>query len=148
MSVAPTGRLGTARGRRTRVEPPGLYKGDVSLSLAVRVGNQLFVSGIPPFDASGAVATDDFPAQMRQVLDNIETILAAADADWRDVVRLRVHLVRSQDIAAMNRLIAERFPERDYPTRTTTIVAALPRETFLLEIDCDVVLEPGPAARP
>ena len=57
------------------IRPDGLFKGDVSLSLAVKVGKLVFVSGIPAYDKAGKLATGDFTAQMKQIMDNISRVL-------------------------------------------------------------------------
>ena len=85
------------------IQPKDRYKGDVPLSLAVKAGKLLFVSGVPAFDGQGKLAIGDFPAQMRQVMENIAAILDASGTDWTRVVRTRVLLTRQQDLAPMNR---------------------------------------------
>jgi 2-iminobutanoate/2-iminopropanoate deaminase len=122
------------------IQPKDRYKGDVSLSLAVKAGTLLFVSGVPAFDGQGKLAIGDFPAQMRQVMENIAAILKAAGTDWSRVVRTRVLLTREEDFHHMNRAFATYFPGGQYPARTTMYVKALPQADFLLEIECDAVL--------
>ncbi|MFO1159446.1 MAG: RidA family protein [Reyranellaceae bacterium] len=122
------------------VAPSNCFRGDVPLSLAVKAGHFVFVSGIPAFAEDGAVAVDDFPAQLRQVMANIDAILREAGGGWDRVVRTRVYLTRPTDVADMNRLYAAHFPDGKYPARTTLIVQALPRPEFLVEIECEAVL--------
>ena len=45
------------------------------------------------------------------------------------------------DFAEMNRIYASYFPNGNYPARTTVVVSALPHPDFLLEIECEAVLE-------
>ncbi|MDB5371043.1 MAG: putative translation initiation inhibitor, endoribonuclease [Roseomonas sp.] len=106
------------------------------LSLAVRVGDLLFVSGMGPFDAEWRIARDDFPAQMRAVLDWLDRVLAEAGTDRSRIVKTNVLLTREQDIPEMNRLYAAWFGGGPYPARTTAVVRALPVPDFLLEIEC------------
>ncbi len=122
------------------VRPGGCFKGDVPLSLAVRAGELIFVSGIPAHNTSGQIATNDFPAQMVQVMDNITCILEAADSGWDWVTKVNVLLTRREDFADMNRIYAGYFPNGRYPARTTAIVLALPNRDFLLEIECQAVV--------
>jgi reactive intermediate/imine deaminase len=122
------------------IEPKGCFRGDVPLSLAVKAGHFVFVSGVPAFAANGAIAVDDFPTQMRQVMANIGAILNEAGCGWDRVVRTRVYLTRVADLADMNRLYAAHFPNGRYPARTTLIVQALPRAEFLIEIECEAML--------
>ena len=125
--------------------PPLEYVGKpvrgIPVSQAVKAGNMLFVSGMPPFGQGGKIAAGDFPAQMKQVMENLTGVLKASGADWGRVVKTTVYLTRFQDFAEMNRIYAEYFPSGRYPARTTVVVSALPHPDFLLEIECEAVLE-------
>jgi reactive intermediate/imine deaminase len=120
--------------------PPGQFRVKAPLSPAVKVGNLLFVSGIPAYDAEGKLAIGDFTAQMRQVMASITGILQEAGAGWDRVAKVNVLLTRREDFDEMNRIYAEHFPDGNYPARTTAIVYSLPRPNFLLEIECIAVL--------
>ena len=113
----------------------------IPVSSAVKVGKSIFVSGMPAFDANGKLAVGDFPAQMKQVMDNLTGILKAAGADWSRVVKTNVLLMRASDFAEMNRIYGSYFAGGKYPARTTAIVAGLPHPDFLLEIECEALLE-------
>src|SRR5436190_17404996 len=113
----------------------------IPVSSAVKVGKSIFVSGMPAFDANGKLAVGDFPAQMKQVMDNLAGILKTAGADWSRVVKTNVLLMRASDFAEMNRIYGSYFPDGKYPARTTVIVAGLPHPDFLLEIECEARLE-------
>ena len=120
--------------------PEGQHKVPAPLSPAVKVGNLLFVSGIPAYAADGTLAVGDFTAQMTQTMANITGILAVAGAGWDRVAKVNVLLTRREDFAEMNRIYAAHFPDGKYPARTTAIVYSLPRPNFLLEIECIAVL--------
>jgi len=122
------------------LRPPGCFKGDVPLSLAVQAGQLIFVSGIPGFDSGGCVAAGDFPAQMTQAMENISRILATVGADWCSVTKVTVLLTRRQDFEAMNEIYARYFRNGLYPARTTAIVLGLPNPDFLVEIECQAML--------
>ncbi|HMH71448.1 MAG TPA: RidA family protein [Bradyrhizobium sp.] len=105
------------------------------LSFATRVGDLLFVSGIPGFDEKGALA-DGFEAQFGFVVRNIKRVLDEAGANFRDLVKVNVLLTRASDVAAMNALYAGAFGPPPYPARTTCVVQALPDPAMLIEIEC------------
>ena len=105
------------------------------LSFATRVGDLLFVSGIPGFDEKGALA-DGFEAQFGFVVRNIKRVLDDAGASFRDLVKINVLLTRASDVAAMNALYAGAFGPPPYPARTTCVVQALPDPAMLIEIEC------------
>ncbi|MBR1228279.1 MULTISPECIES: RidA family protein [unclassified Bradyrhizobium] len=104
------------------------------LSFAARVGDLLFISGIPGFDEKGALP-DTFEAQFGNVVINIKRILVEAGATFRDLVKVNVLLTRASDVATMNKLYAEAFGPAPYPARTTCVVVALPNPQMLIEIE-------------
>ena len=65
--------------------PPGIKS--PPLSFATRVGDLVFVSGIPGFDDKGAVP-DSFEAQFGNVVINIKRVLDKAGAGFRDLVKV------------------------------------------------------------
>jgi 2-iminobutanoate/2-iminopropanoate deaminase len=105
------------------------------LSFATRVGDLLFVSGIPGFDDNGALP-EGFEAQFGFVVRNIQRVLKEAGADFTRLVKVNVLLTRASDVATMNTLYAEAFGPPPYPARTTCVVQALPNPAMLIEIEC------------
>ena len=104
------------------------------LSFATRVGDLLFVSGIPGFDANGDLP-DGFEAQFANVVINIKRVLDEAGATFRDLAKVNVLLTRASDVATMNVLYASAFGPAPYPARTTCVVQALPDPKMLIEIE-------------
>ena len=112
----------------------------VPLSQAVKTGNLLYVSGIPPFAPDGSIAKNDFSAQMRQCMTNIGNVLAEAGTSFDRVVKMNVLLGNVQeDFQTMNEIYRTHFEDGKYPARTTVGVT-LPHPDFLLEIECVVEL--------
>src|SRR5438445_9827262 len=105
------------------------------LSFATRVGDLLFVSGIPGFDDKGGLP-ETFEAQFGFVVKNIKRVLDEAGASFRDLVKVNVLLTRASDVAAMNAMYAGAFGPAPYPARTTCVVQALPDPKMLIEIEC------------
>jgi 2-iminobutanoate/2-iminopropanoate deaminase len=104
------------------------------LSFATRVGDLLFVSGIPGFDAHGALP-EGFEAQFANVVTNIKRVLTEAGATTHDLAKVNVLLTRASDVAPMNALYAGAFGPPPYPARTTCVVHALPDPRMLIEIE-------------
>ena len=104
------------------------------LSFATRVGDLLFISGIPGFDENGKLP-DGFEAQFGFVVRNIKRVLDEAGATFRDLAKVNVLLTRASDVATMNVLYASAFGPAPYPARTTCVVAALPNPKMLIEIE-------------
>jgi reactive intermediate/imine deaminase len=77
---------------------------------AVRFGDLLFVSGIPPTDAGGkVVGGEDVAAQARQVFLNMKLVLDAAGASFADVLKVTVYLLDVDDRAKINPVRKEFF---------------------------------------
>lgn len=104
------------------------------LSFATRVGDTIYVSGIPGFDADGKLP-DTFEAQFANVVTNMTRTLAQAGATLKHLVKVNVLLTRASDVVTMNRLYADAFGPAPYPARTTCVVVALPDPTMLIEIE-------------
>ncbi len=109
------------------------------LSFATRVGDLLFISGIPGFDANGTLP-DTFEAQFANVVINIKRVLEEAGATTRDLAKVNVLLTRAADVAPMNALYAGAFGPAPYPARTTCVVQALPDPKMLIEIEAVAAL--------
>ena len=104
------------------------------LSFATRVGDLLFISGIPGFDDKGALP-ETFEAQFANVVKNIKRVLEETGSSFRDLAKCNVLLTRASDVATMNALYAGAFGPAPYPARTTCVVHALPNPQMLIEIE-------------
>ena len=108
---------------------------------AVLAGGLLFCSGQIALDpATGAMVGDgDVELETRQVLANLQAVLAAAGCTPQQVVRTTVFLADLADFAAVNAIYGEVFGEGVSPARACVEVAALPKAARV-EIDCIAVL--------
>ncbi len=108
-------------------------------SPAVKAGNMLFLSGSIPLDpASGQLVEGGIKEQTTRVMENIKGLLAAAGADFNNVVRTTVFMIDLGEFAAMNEVYASYFAA-PYPARSTVQVVKLPRDVRV-EIDVIAVL--------
>jgi len=95
-------------------------------SHAVQVDNLLYASGQIPLDpVSMKIVEGGIEAETRQVMKNIEAVLKAAGLDFSHVIKATIFLANIADLAAMNSVYAEAFPENP-PARSCYQVAALP----------------------
>ena len=123
---------------RTAAAPGAI--GPYSQAVVVDVGDKrmLFCSGQVALDpASGDMIEGDVEAQTRQVLANLGAVLAAAGAQFSDVVKTTIYLQSMNDFQTVNAVYGERFVH-DPPARATVEAAKLPRGA-LVEIDAIAV---------
>jgi 2-iminobutanoate/2-iminopropanoate deaminase len=103
-------------------------------SQAIKTGGLVFVSGQIAVDPGhGDVVGATIQEQTRQVLDNLEAILAEAGSGMDRLVKTTVFLTNLDDFQGMNEVYAERVGENP-PARATVEVGRLPSGA-LLEIE-------------
>jgi len=103
-------------------------------SQAIEKNGVLFVSGQICLDAaSGKLVDGGIREQTRQVLQNIDSILAAAGYSKRDVVKCTCLLTDMDHFQDMNAVYGEYFNE-DPPARAAFQVSRLPLDV-LIEIE-------------
>lgn len=95
-------------------------------SQALDTGNMLFISGQIPIDPATGIMPETVEEQAKQVLTNINNILAEAGLTMNDVVKTSVFLSDLGDFAAVNEVYASFFAE-PYPARSCVQVAAIPK---------------------
>ncbi len=104
------------------------------LSMAVRAGDFVFVSGMVACDANGVPKLDgDIDEQTRLAVRAIESQLVAAGCGLQDIVRAMVFLKNPEDFPAFNGAYAEFFSEQP-PTRTT-VTSGFMADPVLVEIE-------------
>jgi 2-iminobutanoate/2-iminopropanoate deaminase len=96
-------------------------------SQAISIGDLIFCSGQIPLTPQGKIVEGDISAQTRQVLTNLEAVLAAAGSSLAQVVKTTVFMADMADFAAMNQVYSEFFSSAP-PARSTVQVSRLPRD--------------------
>ena len=100
-------------------------------SQAVQAGDLVFLSGQIPLDPmTGALVAGGIEAQTRQVMSNLQAVLAAAGLDCASLVKTTIYLVDLGDFATVNRIYGECFGAVP-PARATVQVAALPKGALI-----------------
>lgn len=131
---------------RQTVNTPEAYRSKSPLVQAIVEGRCVFVSGMPPVDREGETVGSDITTQTRQVMENLKTIIEAAGASMRDVVRTTVFYTHRDDYAALDAVYRQYFPD-GFPSRSALIVAGLVRPEWRIEIDA-IAVRPAASGTP
>jgi reactive intermediate/imine deaminase len=105
------------------VAPPGV-KPVGPYSPGILTSDFLYVSGQGARDAAGQIP-NDAEGQLRNVLENIKTIVEAAGLTTEHIVYTQVYLTDYSDEGPLNRVFRQYFPKAP-PARSTIGVAKLP----------------------
>ena len=106
-------------------------------------GKQIFVAGMIGWDAQGVFHSDDLVAQVRQALQNIVEVLAAAGAQPAHITRMTWYLTDKREYLARGREIGAAYRELvgDFGIAMTAVqVVALIEDHAQVEIEVTAVL--------
>ena len=116
------------------------WEKSVAYSRAVRVGNQVFVSGTTASNEDGmTVAVGDAYQQTVFILRKIESALHELGATISDVVRTRMFVTDISQWEQIGRAHGEVFAEIN-PAATLVEVSRLINPDHLIEIEVDAVI--------
>lgn len=121
-----------------RTSPGTLHKPVVKYShvvTAVSAQKLVFCAGQVAIDTSGNVLPpEDFDAQKRLVMENLQKALAAGGATLADVTKITVYLVDPNDIPKARTIYDEYFASNP-PASTMCVLRSLAHPSFRLEIE-------------
>jgi enamine deaminase RidA (YjgF/YER057c/UK114 family) len=111
----------------------------VGYSRAVRVGNQVHVSGTAAVMPDGAPPPPDAYSQARRCLEIILGALEELGAGPEDVVRTRVYITSPEHWEGVGKAHGEVFGEIQ-PASAMLVITGLLDPRFLVEIEADAVV--------
>ncbi|SEM56044.1 RidA family protein [Paenibacillus sp. OV219] len=112
-------------------------------SHAVIAGDFVYVAGqVGVFPYTREIAGNTIEEQTKQTIANIEIILKTVGLTLDHIVKMDVHLSKSEDLPAYNKTYSELF-NQPYPARTTVVSGI---GDYLIEVDC-VAYAPQPRSR-
>ena len=122
----------------TRTNPDGAHKPFSNYSHVVTAeGAQrlVFCAGQVAADASGTVLPpDDFDAQARMVMANLEKALAAGGARFADVTKVTIYIVDPKDVPKARGILQNYFGTTP-PASTLCVLRGLANPSFLVEVE-------------
>jgi enamine deaminase RidA (YjgF/YER057c/UK114 family) len=127
--------------KRLNISSGAKWESLVGYSRAVRIGNQIYVSGTTPFSEDGRIIGIGDPyAQTIQTIKNIEHALQKAETSLQDVVRTRIYVTDINNWQEIGRAHSFFFKEIK-PATTMIEVSRLIEPEILVEIEALAILE-------
>ena len=125
---------------RTNYSSGAIWEDLVGYSRAVKVGNQIEISGTVASDENGhAVGRDDAYQQTVFILQKIEKVLKEAGASMKDVVRTRMFVTDISRFEEYAKAHGEFFSSIK-PCTSMIEVKALVSKEFLIEIEATAII--------
>lgn len=95
---------------------------------AVLVNNTLYTSGqIAINPKTGDLVTQSIEAETTQVMENLKAVLAAADMNFENVIKVSIFISDMEMFSKINQIYGSYFNEATAPARETVQVANLPK---------------------
>ena len=124
--------------QRQLISSGGPWEHKGGYSRAVRVGDQIYVSGSTAVKDGQLAGVGDVAAQARQTLETISAALAQAGSSLADVVRYRIYLTNIADHEQVIPVLGEYFGDIR-PAGTLVAVSALIAPEMMIEIEVDAI---------
>ena len=118
---------------RTLISSGSKWEELAAYSRAVVDGDWVFVSGTVGFNPQDSSISEDFDQQMDQIFTNINHALTQANADLKDIVRVRCFIVDTKYVVPMSKKLHQYLG--DVRPTNTTVVTQLAAEGALIEIE-------------
>lgn len=125
------------------LQPPGWVRPKGYSNGVVASGRMVFVAGQVGWDEQEKFQTDDLVGQVRQALTNVVAILAQADAQPSNIVRMNWYLADGAEYNARLAEIGAVYREiigKHFPAMTALQVAGFVEDGAKIEIEVTAML--------
>ena len=123
-----------------RIQPQGLPT-PPTYSHVMKTGNTVYIAGQVAQDEQGqVVGRGDFTAQATQVFENLKKALAAAGADFTNLVKITTYVTDPRYREPLTE-VRGRYLRDPLPTSTLVVVAGLALPEYLVEIEGVAVVD-------
>ena len=130
---------------KQHLNPDGVNKPKTySQVVKVNGGSIIFTSGIVADDVNGnIIGKGDLKAQVKQAFENLKIVLAAAGADFKDVVKMTYYVVnyKPEQLPLIREVRADYLPAENPPASTLAGVQSLFHADVLIEIEAVAVVK-------
>jgi enamine deaminase RidA (YjgF/YER057c/UK114 family) len=123
---------------RTHLNPTYEYGVTFERGVCLHYGdrNHVYISGTASINNKGEVMYEgDIVKQTHRMWENVETLLAEAEATYDDVMQIIVYLRDLADVSLVKTLFQQKFPHTPY----IITLAPVCRPTWLIEMECIAV---------
>jgi enamine deaminase RidA (YjgF/YER057c/UK114 family) len=129
--------------KQVRIDPGWAWAKKLNISLGVKVGDTVYISGTVAFDREGTViGGDSVYEQSKQVFINIEEALASTGASMADVIKIATFLTDISGYGEFGRARTEAFP-KGVPASAAYEISALIKPEVLVEVEAIAVVGSG-----
>lgn len=125
------------------LSPDSLHQNPAYSNVVVASGpvTTVYVGGQNAVNRAGEiVGKDDFAAQVRQILTNMDACLKAAGAGFEHVIKMTILVKSGQSLNEGYAVFQEMIPPGNPPIVTAAFVAGLAHPDFLAEVDAIAVV--------
>lgn len=128
--------------KRINISSGAPWEAKVGYSRAVRIGNQVVVSGTTAMDGDRVVGEGSAYEQTKFILEKIGRALAEAGSRFEDVIRTRIYITDMAYAEEVGKAHGEVFAEIR-PAATMVAVSALILPALVVEIEVDAIVSPA-----
>jgi enamine deaminase RidA (YjgF/YER057c/UK114 family) len=127
--------------KRKNISSGTIWEEKVGYSRAVKVGDQIFVSGTVAVDEKNEIIGINDPyEQAKFIFKKIENAIEKAGGKLNDIVRTRMYVTDISDAEEIGKAHAEFFKEIK-PASTMIEISKLVDPQMLVEIEVDAVIQ-------